>query len=283
VPTYYVWLLIVAFGLIPFYPVLQDFFWIRLGYHLLMLQDFFPSNFVAAFWSLGVEEQFYLLAPLVVLRLRRTRSLAIHLSVLGGLLLLPLLFRTLVFFAADQSMDYDQFFFRVRSPFQASADVLLFGMLAAFIAHFHREKPFFAHPMTARALCLGGFLLCASLLLVHPLLAEVSLFDASLLGTLSGLGFGAILLGLVLGRVPGTGWLQSGWLFFFAKISYSLYLVHMVFVPALYEWAVGTAGLALGPQLALFFPAYAVASIATALLLHYSVEKPSLMLKERLA
>ena len=38
--------------------------------HVVMLQDYTGSVFVAAFWSLGTEEKFYLLAPALVVALR---------------------------------------------------------------------------------------------------------------------------------------------------------------------------------------------------------------------
>src|SRR4029450_374141 len=41
--------------------------------HLVMLQDYTGSVFVPSFWSLGAEEKFYLLAPLLVFVLARTR------------------------------------------------------------------------------------------------------------------------------------------------------------------------------------------------------------------
>jgi peptidoglycan/LPS O-acetylase OafA/YrhL len=41
--------------------------------HLVMLQDYTGSVFVPSFWSLGAEEKFYLLAPLLVFVLGRSR------------------------------------------------------------------------------------------------------------------------------------------------------------------------------------------------------------------
>ena len=66
-PAYYAVLLIVAFGLVSFYPVPAENWGFRLAYHLLFLQDYLPADFNVVFWSLGVEEKFYLLAPFLVL------------------------------------------------------------------------------------------------------------------------------------------------------------------------------------------------------------------------
>jgi hypothetical protein len=76
-PAYYAVLLLVALVPLPFYPIDREGIGLRLAYHLLFLQDYLPSDFVVAFWSLGVEVKFYLAAPLLLLALTRlTRPLA---------------------------------------------------------------------------------------------------------------------------------------------------------------------------------------------------------------
>ena len=69
VPAYWTCLALVAIGLTGARA------WGHAGWdfaaHLLMLQDYTGSVFVPAFWSLGAEEKFYLLAPLLALALVR--------------------------------------------------------------------------------------------------------------------------------------------------------------------------------------------------------------------
>ncbi|MBT6536612.1 MAG: acyltransferase, partial [Rhodospirillaceae bacterium] len=69
VPAYYAMLGIAASGLIPLYAVAPDMLGLRVFYHALFLQDYLPSGIVIAFWSLGVEEKFYIAAPFVLLPL----------------------------------------------------------------------------------------------------------------------------------------------------------------------------------------------------------------------
>ena len=71
VPAYYAMLGIAAAGAIPFYTVDPELLGLRILYHALFLQDYLPSGIVVAFWSLGVEEKFYIAAPFVLLPLSR--------------------------------------------------------------------------------------------------------------------------------------------------------------------------------------------------------------------
>ena len=71
---------------------------------------------------------------------------------------------------------------------------------------------------------------------------------------------------------------------FFSKISYSLYLVHFVFVGATsdmlnrFTWY---EDLSPAGRFGVNFPVFCALSILAALVLHYAVEKPFLILKDR--
>ena len=82
-----------------------------------------------------------------------------------------------------------------------------------------------------------------------------------------------------------TRWLSARWMLFFSKISYSLYLVHMIFMQATLDWLDRAFGIASWPtnlQFSLYLPVFCSLSIAAALILHYAVEKPFLLLKDRI-
>ena len=49
VPAYYATLLILAAGLVPYYPIPSEDLAIRLGWHLLFLQDYLPQTFAPVF------------------------------------------------------------------------------------------------------------------------------------------------------------------------------------------------------------------------------------------
>ena len=109
-------------------------------------------------------------------------------------------------------------------------------------------------------------------------------FRAVLLLPLLSLGFGAVLLSLVLRRDEPAGWLGSRTLFFFSKISYSLYLVHQMFDKNLFQRLQDQAWFTTLPasgQLLVFLPIFLTISLLASLLLHYVVEKPFLLLKDR--
>ena len=64
--------------------------------HIVMLQDYTGSIFVPAFWSLGAEEKFYLLTPLVGLLIVGLRATWMRVSLLIVLWALPITIRALV-------------------------------------------------------------------------------------------------------------------------------------------------------------------------------------------
>lgn len=282
VPAYYAVLLVVAFGLVPGYPVSDTLWGIRLGYHLLFLQDYLPANFVVAFWSLGVEEKFYLLAPFLVLPLWRRLEPWRALCLMMALLLVAPVFRLLTALAQPGISDYTMFFFVFRSPFHLSLDALLLGVLAALIAH-RPELGDHVRPHAGRVFWSGAALL-ALLILPVAVLAEITLFDKVVQPGLIALGCGAMVLGAALGGGPVRA-LSARWLRITARLSYALYLVHLTVVPTALRVVDSQPALAQGPaalRLVALLVVYGFLSALAALALHYLVEKPGLWFKARL-
>jgi len=79
--------------------------------------------------------------------------------------------------------------------------------------------------------------------------------------------------------------LEGRWLARAGKIAYPWYLTHVLVM--WWAWGdlraafPGVAELAPPVQFAVFLPVYLVASITAALLVHFAVEKPFLILKDR--
>jgi len=279
VPAYYAFVAIIALGVLPFYPPPPG---LRILKDVLFLQDLFPYATVVVFWSLGVEEKFYLVAPLVLLWVRATTSNRARFAVVLVFVLLPVLLKASVYLVHRPSLDtYADWFPLLRSPFYVSFDALFVGCLCAVA--FRYAKPLAPRPralLFAAGAAVIGYLLCA-----EPLLETIGVFDCVLLTFTLALGFGAIVFATLGPEQPYTRWLGGRTLFFFSKISYSLYLVHLVFTQVTYEWLerfVALNALPLGAQFAIYAPVYALTSIAAALLLHYLAEKPFLILKDRL-
>ena len=101
--------------------------------------------------------------------------------------------------------------------------------------------------------------------------------------SLLALGMGALLLGASLGAGPSR-LLRQPWLAFLARISYSLYLVHLLFVPvvkiAVHELLAARTPSA-GAEFAVFFPVFCLVSIACAIPLHRGVERPFMRMRGR--
>jgi peptidoglycan/LPS O-acetylase OafA/YrhL len=283
-PAYYATLFVVAFGLLPFYqPVVADTA-TQLWQHLLYLQDYFGSEFVPAFWSLGVEEKFYLLCPFVLLWLGRYPR-ARQLWILVGLALLPMLLRFLALASqAGGATEYHHFFWAVRAPFHLALDGLWLGVICALI---HRWRP----PALTENAVVRRRLWQAGLALLVLLMFSIAWFDHRHFGVsvvilvLVAAAFAGIVLAVVMGPTSLSAMLRARWLRFLAEVSYSVYLTHLLVVgPALQlaqalvpEWP----SLAPVLQLLVFLPVFLVLSLAAGLLLHFVVEKPFLLLKNR--
>lgn len=283
-PAYFAVLLIVAAGLVPMYAVSQEALGLRVAYHALFLQDYLPANIVVAFWSLGVEEKFYLLAPLILAAVLAWRRPQAQLAAAAGIVLLGPALRLVTALRHPDIDAYVPFFHTFRAPFHACIDALMIGVLIALAQH-HRERlAWLCRPaLTSMVLCCAIAVL-AWLLLAEPLLAEIGWFDKVLQPLLIALGAGGVLYGLVTsGRAVPM--LRGLALLILARLAYSLYLVHLPLIPGLVWLLDGPLGLADAPQavrFTAFLPVFVTTSLLAAACLHYLVEKPFLLLKDRI-
>jgi peptidoglycan/LPS O-acetylase OafA/YrhL len=99
-----------------------------------MLQDYTGSVFVPAFWSLGAEEKFYLLAPLFVLLVARCRRTWSQACVLAAMWAMPVLLRTVASVSGEGTMSYIDYFNRYRSPFHLTCESLVLGFTIAWLS-----------------------------------------------------------------------------------------------------------------------------------------------------
>ena len=268
-PAYYAMLFIASAGLIPFFAVAPDMLGLRILYHLLFLQDYLPSNIVIAFWSLGVEEKFYIAAPFVLLPLLRLKNRKLQYGALICLILTPLAFRLNVLSGGAPIDDYDTFFRTLRSPFHRGFDGLAVGVLAALLWRDRTRLRWPADPRGAQALFWADAVVISWLWLRQPLLDVIDPFDRTLLQLVLALGFGAMLLGVVAGGGPQQ-LMGADALVPVAKLSYSLYLVHMTVIPA----AITASTTDKGPIFLAFLVYFAAFSSIGAIFLYFAVEKP---------
>ena len=238
---------------------------------VLFVQSYLPGTY-GHFWSLSVEEHFYVLLPLTLyLLMRRVRGAVrdpfrplpgIFLGVAAGCLGARLVHALMV-----QPYHYQTHLF--YSHFRL--DSLLFGVVLRYWWQFHPER--------VRG-CLerfGGYLVPVSLVLILPafVLEQSNPFNYTMGLTCFYLGYGGLLIAFVRRSLPRAG--VSGFLLrecsYVGRHSYSIYLFH---VPLTYQlrnhgYLRGWVGV----------PLYLAASIVAGIVLAKLIELPVLRLRDR--
>jgi peptidoglycan/LPS O-acetylase OafA/YrhL len=217
------------------------------------------------FWSLCIEEQFYLVYPWLLLMVPRARRALF----LGGLIVLAMASRALLAAAQPTCL------YGLLLP--VCAEYLAWGALAALLL---KERRF---PAIPNGLLLWGGLLATLGLCFLPRPPGASplqlQFQPGSMQTVRALAFTALIVGLWRDRAsPLTRFLRLGPLVFLGKISYGLYLYHLfVFEP--YEALVRALPWVarLNHDLVLLGLTVAFATVSW-----YGVERPLNRLKDRL-
>lgn len=268
-PAYYAVLILCS---VPFFPGFQTGA-ANLGQsflaHLLFLQDYSGADINVVFWSLGVEEKFYILAPILVALLLQAKTAPARGLILLGLLLISPLLRGLTFEGLGQPVSYPAFFTMLRSPFHMSMEGFVVGIGVALLE---------ASGWTlSRRAALAGFWSSAAVLLAWlgsaEFLAQITRIDVWLQPTALALLFGVMLLSataLKPARLHFEPFFRVN-----ARLSYALYLLHFPLIPLAIMLSRGQQGL-------LFWANYLMLAYLTALALHFGIEKPFLQLKQRL-
>lgn len=266
VPAYYAVLILCVIGFFPGFAISPDGLDGRFVYHLLFLHDYLGSNINVVFWSLGVEEKFYLLVPFLMMALLKIRSLGGQMAICAALLMISPISRLMGFAAMEGPEDYGTFFYQLRSPFHMSLEGFVAGIVVALL----QLRGLLLSPRLAKGLlaaCLAGLILWTG---SHEFLGSITRFDAGpqplLLSGLFGL---MVLCGVSLsGQYMPTEPLVR----VKARLSYTLYLIHYPLIPLAF-------GLAPEGATLMFWLYYLFLSFTAAAILHFLVEKPFLKLK----
>lgn len=278
VPAYVAVLALCVLGLFPFYNIPSDDLGTRVFYHLLFLQDYLPANINVVFWSLGVEEKFYILAPFILL-LACGREKKIHTGricfVIGALLLTGYLLRYASYLAAAPEA-YIAFFESTRAPFHANLETILLGMGIGFWQHGRADKNTEKPARNAT----GVFWTAAGLLLLfmaaQNMMLEISLRDALLQPPLIALFMAALVWAAVAGH--NNALLDNPVAAYLSRISYSFYLVHFPLAPScFFLWGLTGSGSVL-----LYGVIYFCVSFIAASFCYQIFERPFLKMKSRL-
>ena len=192
----------------------QHWFWLEIQNWLFILKPKGNNNFLNHFWSLALEEQFYLICPWVVLFIRKIQNL---ISFLLGMLLLLLILRLAIWSFRLENVSYVNIYAFTR------IDGLCVGSLLAIFRH----QGNFELKTINRVLGLIFFLL---VFIVIPLFkvffhARLPYLACCLFPTI------ALFWGFVVwSSIPRENLIfrvfSNRLLIFFGKISYGLYIFH---------------------------------------------------------
>ncbi len=224
-----------------------------------------PNTGLSHTWSLGIEEQFYLLwAPSLLLFRKNRRRLA---WVLAGAIAAIWIYRELLVFAFRVRQGY------IYEAFDTRADHLLIGCLLAVMLRSKLGIRFW-RTICANALASGPIALLLAGSAVFEYLRGAAYRDA--------IGFivDPVLIAILIAQLIAFretiiwSWLNLMWVRYLGRISYSIYLYQQITVEpvrkilARYPVAVQVVGAVL-----------AVILVASGS--YYAVERPFLKLKER--
>ena len=218
------------------------------------------------FWSLCIEEHFYLAFPLVyILMLRLVPSRARQALVLGGMCALVLGWRLVLVFALGSTHD------RTYMATDTRIDSILFGCILGV----------FANPiLDSTRVSAGRWKKVLVPLALVGLLGSFLLRAPGFQNTLAYTVQGICLFPLFIAAVRYPGWwlfqiLNVRWVRFVGVLSYSIYLVHPSVLWGIASWvpAPGLAQAGLGLTL----------TLAIAYGIYVAVEKPAALLRRRLS
>jgi peptidoglycan/LPS O-acetylase OafA/YrhL len=241
-------------------------------------------------WSLALEEQFYLVVPLLFFALRKIRGDVGRLALLLTLWSSTFFTRLVIYlhpFGLGSNTQFVDMYIRTHTR----CDTLVAGIILAYV-HYRWREPItrWLEKPPARAFLALTSLACLWILLRPSIFGAgaTPLVEVFSWGTLTSVMYFA---GVLLVLHGGDGWVRRGLsapIFRrIATLGYGVYLVHIPVCYALITPRARDLVLRDGWSMAAVWPlsvaVLVLASLAFAYVLHVLVEKPSLRLRDRLA
>jgi peptidoglycan/LPS O-acetylase OafA/YrhL len=264
-PIYY---LVIFISLIValFDATIKDIFSSTIIYYL-----FFAANIplilhnavtiIIHYWSIGVEEQFYLFWPWVV-KLVRTKLIPVTISIIFGLFFLK---SASWYFLGNHSILY-------RSLAVTRFHCMLIGAVGAML--YKNQNKYFISALTSKWVqiitwLLTGLLFLNFIYLPAPLTAEITAL---------------VSLVLIIGQVENTTYkvvnLENKLFDFLGKISYGIYIIHPLVI-LLFSYLYRNLNLSFILQTIVVYSSVIVTTVLVAYLSYEFYEKPFLTLKKR--
>lgn len=262
-PVYYGTLFVVT-AVLPFYPEVRNLWPIHAsyltGWYMAIIDGSAP--YCSHFWTLGVEEQYYLTWPLVLLFCDLRTAYTVN----TWLIVFSLIFCALIVPYVGSS------YLSLTLP----AHLGSLGIGAWLAMYWHREHQFSEQkcgPIWMRfALPIALSLRVATTF--FPVDGRIGLVVSGIGGLLFSVGFASIISNAVVGRSSPI--LNSGWLQTIGMVSYCVYVIHP-FVPRFCNWIFDELEFQVQPIAAIGF--WIGITFVCAAASWFLVEKPIIRLK----
>ncbi len=239
---------------------IASFFYVN-NYYQGLFGD--PNTGLSHTWSLGIEEQFYVLWPLTFMLLRRDR---LRVRFLVAAVLAVWLYREFLVFGLHCNQGY------IYEAFDTRADHLMIGCLLALVLRNRMLARFWDWA------CSRPWLAWATIGLL-ALSATIGSITTGRYRDAIGFVLDPVLVAVLIVQCLAAGakglgsFLNWGWMRYLGTISYSIYLYQQIVVGAVKKVAPSWLSL----------PAVLLAVVATASASYWIVERPFLRLKKRFA
>jgi peptidoglycan/LPS O-acetylase OafA/YrhL len=223
-----------------------------------------PDTAIAHAWSLGVEQQFYLLWPLVLLLVlhRGTKTIAF---LTGTIVCLVLVWRSFAYLYFDARPAY------VYNAFETRLDSIAIGCLFAVCLSW---KGFQSATLALSRNILSPILVLA--LLMYSRIGGSHAYHYSIGFTIDSMLLAIFMIQLLtMSKLTLWSWIDHPIMVYLGHISYSIYLYHLV--------ALGIGHRLLPEHLSVRFAISVMLCIIIASLSYWLVERPFLNIKQRFA
>ncbi|UTA48886.1 acyltransferase [Simiduia sp. 21SJ11W-1] len=260
---------VVWLGVVPYYQVSVERDPASLWVYIFFVQEFFNSELLVTLWSVGVEEKFYLVAPLLVygglVAVNCRRYILLLISFILSIYFLKWLMMGGV-------IGYEDYFWFYRAPFWYAVCPILMGLVVGLVKH---KYPVFEPPSNLKLLMLCAFPALVFLLFFSAWVYAGNWYLVDFVQLLFSVLCAVVVAICVWLQEAGRGILAGRFLRLMAKLSYAVYLVHLLMIPLSIELSEFVGG-----EFWVFFVIYISLTMFVSFVLHLVVEKPFLELKK---